>query len=91
MDKALESILVYPYNQDYIEISYRYDFLKTFENNIHEVCRLPFDDVLYIKHTNEDTVCNFNRIVTEVYPENRERFMTSYRYFNHIVEMGLAI
>lgn len=48
MESALNNLLEYPNNQDYCEIFYRADFMKTYENIIHNIIALPNDDVFYI-------------------------------------------
>lgn len=48
IESALNNLLEYPNNQDYWEIFYRADFMKTYESIIHNIIALPDDDVFYI-------------------------------------------
>lgn len=37
MDAALDNLLSYPTAKDYSELLYRFDFLKSYEGNIHKI------------------------------------------------------
>ena len=49
MELALNNLLVCPTSHDYSELFYRADYLKSYELNIHEIIRMPDDDIFYIQ------------------------------------------
>lgn len=49
MELALNSLLECPTSWDYSELFYRADYLKSYELNIHEIKRMPDDDIFYIQ------------------------------------------
>jgi hypothetical protein len=49
MESALNTLLHCQNNIDYSELFYRADFMKIYESNIHEIIKMPDDDVFYLK------------------------------------------
>lgn len=49
MEKAIDNLLIYQNNHDYSELFYRADFMKTYECTIHEIIKMPDDDVFYLQ------------------------------------------
>lgn len=49
MELALNNLLVCPTSHDYSELFYRADYLKSYELNIHEIIKMPDDDIFYIQ------------------------------------------
>jgi len=81
MDLAITSILLSPSHHDYSELFYRYDFLKNYELNIHEIAKMPDDDVFYLQQVDEHKKERFNKIIETIYPNDTEGFKWRYRYF----------
>jgi len=49
MESALNTLMHCQNNIDYSELFYRADFMKIYESNIHEIIKMPDDDVFYLK------------------------------------------
>ena len=47
MEEALSKLINSPNNFDYCEFFYRADFLHVYEGSIHEIIKMPDDDVFY--------------------------------------------
>ncbi|CAI2387902.1 unnamed protein product [Moneuplotes crassus] len=101
MEVAINGILQSPNNCDFSELFYRSEYLRCYEDTLHEIIQSPDDEIYYLDITHnsnlsgqtqiKEQVTKFQNILKIVLPENQQMYMTRYKYFCYFVELAFAI